>query len=128
MSFVFRRRLEIGKGLGVNVSTSGASLSFRNSLGSVSTSGFSVKTGIPGLSYRQSFGKKGSPIAGIIALIMLAMLLIPLLWNIAILACKLGFQVLIFAYWLLIVVPVKIAIWLGLTAKDYFQYVRTGHY
>ena len=57
MSFRFQKRIEIGKGLGVNISKSGITPSYRTKRGSVSSKGYSVKTGISGLTYRKSFSK-----------------------------------------------------------------------
>lgn len=92
MGFRFQRRISLRNGWGVNTSGSGASVSYRSRHGSIGTKGFSLRTGIPGLSYRQSWGKN----AGGAALIMLAILiavgiaaaalrvigyLVPLLWQ-----------------------------------------------
>ena len=60
MSFRFQKRIKLGKGLGVNVSKSGITPSYRNKKGSVSTKGYSVRTEIPGLSYRKTFSKSKS--------------------------------------------------------------------
>ena len=59
MAFKFNKRIKLGKGLGVNLSKSGISTSYRTKRGSVSSKGFSIKTGIPGLSYRKSFKNSG---------------------------------------------------------------------
>lgn len=92
MGFRFQRRINLGGGWGVNASGSGASASYRTRHGSIGTKGFSLRTGIPGLSYRQGWGKN----AGAAALIVVALLailgifalavrilafLIPLLWQ-----------------------------------------------
>jgi len=57
MGFRFNKRIKLGKGLGINVSKSGITPSYRNKKGSVSSKGYSVRTGIPGLSYRKTFSK-----------------------------------------------------------------------
>lgn len=57
MSFRFQKRIKIGKGIGVNVSKKGISTSYRTKRGSLSSKGYSIKTGIPGLTYRKSFLK-----------------------------------------------------------------------
>lgn len=59
MSFRFNKRISLGKGLGLNISKSGISPSIRTKIGSFSSKGFSVKTGIPGVSYRKSNNSKG---------------------------------------------------------------------
>jgi hypothetical protein len=94
MGFRFRRRINLGSGWGVNASSSGASVSHRSRHGSISTKGFSLRTGIPGLSYRQSWGKNAGAVAlifiGIIATLATLTLavrilayVIPLLWQCA---------------------------------------------
>ena len=59
MGFRFSKRINLGKGFGVNISKSGISPSVRTKLGSMSTKGFSVKTGIQGISYRKTTNSKG---------------------------------------------------------------------
>jgi hypothetical protein len=68
MGFRFSKRINIGKGLGINLSNSGVTPSIRTKLGSISTKGYSLKTGIPGVSYRNSFNKSKSGCAGIFLL------------------------------------------------------------
>ncbi|KAA1245874.1 DUF4236 domain-containing protein [Aquimarina sp. RZ0] len=58
MAFKYHKRIRLGKGIGLNISKSGISTSFRSKIGSISSRGYSIRTGIPGLSYRKSF-KKG---------------------------------------------------------------------
>ncbi len=61
MGFKYNKRVKLGKGFGVNISKSGISPSYRTKRGSLSSRGYSIKTGIPGLTYRKSFKKsKGS--------------------------------------------------------------------
>ena len=57
MSFRFQKRIKLGKGLGINISKSGISPSYRTKKSSVSSKGYSVKTGIPGLTFRKTFSK-----------------------------------------------------------------------
>lgn len=89
MGFRFQRRINLGGGWGLNASGSGASMNYRSRHGSIGTSGFSLRTGIPGLSYRQGWGKNAG---GAIALVLLAVVavavvvrvliyLLPLLWQ-----------------------------------------------
>jgi hypothetical protein len=75
MSVRYQRRISLGKGLGVNLSKSGMSLSKRTPFGSIGTSGYSIRTGIPGLFFRKykPRGRKSSgmkEIAIIIAVVM----------------------------------------------------------
>lgn len=89
MGFRFQRRVNLGGGWGLNASGSGGSLSYRNRNGSIGTKGFSLRSGIPGLSYRQSWGK-GSGAAVAIAMLVMALVavvvqlliyLVPLIWQ-----------------------------------------------
>ncbi len=57
MAFRFNKRIKLGKGLGINLSKSGITPSHRNKKGSLSSKGYSVRTGIPGLSYRKTFSQ-----------------------------------------------------------------------
>lgn len=57
MGIRFQKRIKLGEGLGLNISKSGVSTSYRNKRGSLSSKGFSIRTGIPGLTYRKSFSK-----------------------------------------------------------------------
>lgn len=57
MGFRFQKRINLGKGLGINLSKSGINPTFRTKKGTISSSGYSVRTGIPGLSYRKAFSK-----------------------------------------------------------------------
>ena len=64
MALRYQKRVNLGRGAGLNVSKSGISGSMRSSMGSVGTRGFSIRTGIPGLSYRGQWTKgKYGPIA-----------------------------------------------------------------
>jgi hypothetical protein len=65
----YNRRINLGKGIGVNISKSGLSTSYRTKFGSVSSKGFSIRTGIPGLSFR-SYGKNSGPTALIILVVL----------------------------------------------------------
>ena len=55
MGFRFRKRINLFKGFGLNLSKSGISASFRNKFGSIGKRGFSLRTGIPGLTFFSSF-------------------------------------------------------------------------
>jgi len=57
MSFRLNKRIKISKGLGLNISKSGITPSYRTKRGSLSSKGYSVRTGIPGVSYRKTFKK-----------------------------------------------------------------------
>ncbi len=57
MGFKFQKRINLGKGFGLNISKSGVRPSYRNKRGSVSSKGYSIRTGIKGVSYRKTFFK-----------------------------------------------------------------------
>lgn len=67
MGFRYHKRIKFGKGLGLNIGKSGVSPSYRTKRGSLSSKGYSIRTGIPGLTYRKSF--KNSKGSGCIALL-----------------------------------------------------------
>jgi len=52
MGLRYYRRVNLGNGLGLNLSKSGVSTSYRAPWGSIGTSGYSIRTGVPGLVYR----------------------------------------------------------------------------
>lgn len=87
MAFRFYRRVNLGKGLGLNISKSGVSSSIRTRFGSFGSKGYSFRTGISGLSYRRYFssGKKGKNDALAFLLIVLLSFAIYVLaiivWN-----------------------------------------------
>ena len=58
MAFQYNKRIKLGKRFGLNISKSGISPSYRSNIGTISSRGYSIKTGISGLSYKKSF-KKG---------------------------------------------------------------------
>jgi len=57
MAFRFHKRIKLGKGFGIHISKSGVTPSYRGKRGSLSSKGYSVRTGIPGLTYRKTFSK-----------------------------------------------------------------------
>jgi hypothetical protein len=106
MGFRFQRRIKLGGGAGLNLSKSGVSTSVRSKYGSVGTKGFSVRTGVPGLTYRSRYRK--GPDAGLIVLLMLAVLaLLPFLLRALVLVAQL---VLMAGAWIvrtLIIAPIR---------------------
>jgi hypothetical protein len=76
MAFRFRKRLNLGGGLGLNISKSGISPSLRTKLGTVSTRGYSVRTGIKGLTYSKRFSKARGTGCSIIPTVLLLLLII----------------------------------------------------
>ncbi len=57
MGFRFQKRIKLGKGLNFNISKSGITPSYQTKQGSISSRGYSVKTGVPGVTYRKNFSK-----------------------------------------------------------------------
>ncbi len=57
MGFRFQKRIKLGKGFGLNISKSGITPSYRTKRGSLSSKGYSIKTGISGMTFRKSFSK-----------------------------------------------------------------------
>lgn len=57
MSFRIQKRINLGKGLGLNISKSGISPSLRTKAGSINSKSYSVRFGISGLHYRKHFRK-----------------------------------------------------------------------
>lgn len=86
MGIRIQRRINLGDGAGINVSKSGFSPSLQTKYGTIGAKGFSIRTGIPGLYYRDVFktSKKGN--AGLTILIFLAIGLFVfaaiVLWNV----------------------------------------------
>jgi hypothetical protein len=59
MGFRYQKRVKLGKGFGLNISKSGIRPSYRSKGGSISSKGFSIRTGISGLQFRKNFSKSG---------------------------------------------------------------------
>jgi hypothetical protein len=57
VSLQYYKRVKLGKRTSANISTHGFSVSYRTAVGSIGTRGFSIKTGIPGLTYRGNWAK-----------------------------------------------------------------------
>lgn len=80
MGFRFNKRINLGKGFGLNISKSGVKPNYRNKSGSVSSKGYSIKIGIPGVRYRKTFKKsKGS--GCLVSLIIIFLLTINLAFS-----------------------------------------------
>ncbi len=110
MGFRLQRRINLGGGLGFNVSKSGLSPGIRSKHGSVSAKGFSIRTGIPGLSFRSSWGSKSNDA-----------LLTAIITGIFVVAIYL-LRVLLVLAWYLITLVYSTAAWLVLTGYDYVGY------
>lgn len=87
MSLRYQKRVNLGNGLGLNLSKTGFSSSYRSKYGSIGSRGYSIRTGIPGLSFRSYFGKSKKPEEQLIGLIVIALLIsfvfaVLIVWNI----------------------------------------------
>ncbi len=60
MGFRYQKRINLGKGLGINISKSGISPRYRTKRGTLSSKGYSIRSGIPGMTYQKSFSKSKS--------------------------------------------------------------------
>jgi hypothetical protein len=94
MGLRLQRRYRVSKGLGLNVSGSGVSLSKRGKLGSIGTSGYSIRTGVKGLSYRGRWGKSAGDVGVIVGLVFLSFYIVELCFNLIFVIVKLIFWLL----------------------------------
>ena len=124
MGFRFQRRLNYGAGLGLNLSKSGASPSFRSRAGAISMKGFSIRTGIPGLSLRKSWGRgPEGAIVGLIAMILILGI------NIVVMSISVGLKLFfilaglaIGIAWFLVALVFNVTAWTILTTYDFVKY------
>ncbi len=72
MGLRYQKRIGGNKGFGLNLSGSGISSSYRTKYGTVGSKGFSIRSGIPGLSFRSGYGRGKDK--GITALIILSVI------------------------------------------------------
>jgi len=107
MGFRFQRRINLGGGAGLNLSKSGISSSVRTRFGSVGTKGFSIRTGVPGLTYRGRY-RKGSDGGLIVVLVLALVALLPLLFQALVLVVRLLLVVVAWMTRVLIIAPVRI--------------------
>lgn len=87
MNFRYFRRINFGKGLGLNRGKTSQSVSYRSKYGSIGSKGFSIRTGIVGLSFVHRFGKRKNLESILIYLLLLlsigvVLLLLLVLWNV----------------------------------------------
>lgn len=122
MGFRFQRRIRLGKGgLGLNLSRSGFSLSQRTSWGSIGPRGISIRTGVPGLSFRIGKRSGGGLVAAIIGLTSLCLYLFAAAIKLGIL---LAWGTTIAAYWTL-VATFQLVRWATMTVYDLIVYLTT---
>ena len=55
MRIKYQKRIGASRGFGLNISNAGFSGSYRTKYGTVGSRGFSIKTGIPGLTFRSGY-------------------------------------------------------------------------
>ena len=74
MGFNYNKRIKLGKGFGLHISKSGITPSYRTKRGSLSSKGYSIKTGIPGVIFKRNCKKpKGN---GCLILLILSSVLL----------------------------------------------------
>ena len=97
MGFVFYKRINLTKGVGANVSKSGLSTSYRGKYGSFGSNGFSVRTGIPGLSFRKSWvgASKGKGLETLLFLLLIG-LAVYVVYNLIVLVGLIAYNILAF--------------------------------
>lgn len=79
MGLIFRKKINVDNGVGVNIGKNGiSSISKRFKWGSISSSGLSLRTGIGGLYHRTSF--KNKELAPIISMFLLISIIAYLFW------------------------------------------------
>lgn len=108
MGFRFQRRINLSGGWGLNAGKSGGSLSYRTGGGSVGTKGFSIRTGIPGLSFRQNWGKGSGAVGLAVVFVMAAVAAVVVVTRVIIFVAPIVWQGLT---------------WLALTLYDLVAYV-----
>lgn len=81
MGLRFFRRINNGQGWGLNLSGSGVSTSYRSKYGAIGSKGFSIRTGIPGLSFRSGWanGKGNGAIILFVIIISIGMFYVALI-------------------------------------------------
>lgn len=72
MGLRYQKRIGGNKGFGLNLSGSGVSSSYRTKYGTVGSKGFSIRSGIPGLSFRSGYVRGKDK--GVTALIILGII------------------------------------------------------
>jgi hypothetical protein len=110
--------------MGLNISKSGVSPSVRTGMGSISAKGFSLRTGIRGLSYRKSFGKSSDGAGLVVLLLVVFVALIPFLIQVAIVAVQILWMLAIWAGRALIA-AYNVMLWTWQTGGDYINYRRS---
>jgi len=75
MGLRFQKRVGGNDGMGLNISGLGLSSSYRSKYGAIGSKGFSIRSGIPGLSFRSGWGGGKNKGAGalIILLVIVAL-------------------------------------------------------
>ena len=123
MGFRFQRRLNLSRGMGLNVSKSGVSASVRTRYGTFGTKGFSIRTGIRGLTFRQGYRRSsGGGVIGLAFMVVFALL--PLLINLTFVAVQIICLLAVWAVRIGVIAPVNLLIWTFHTCRDYVAYRR----
>lgn len=78
MGFRYHKRVKRSKNIGLNISKSGIRPSYRSKRGSISSRGYSIRTGIPGLTYRKNFSKSSGCLVLLFQILFLVSIIIAL--------------------------------------------------
>jgi hypothetical protein len=125
MGFRFQRRLNLGSGVGLNLSKTGASASSRTFLGSIGTRASGFKTGIRGLSYRKLWGRGG--IGLVFGSLMIATITIANFFVFFLLAFVILLSALFHLMWVAAVLLFELVSWCILTVYDLVKYMAKKH-
>jgi hypothetical protein len=109
--------------MGLNISKSGVSPSFRTRFGSIGPKGFSIRSGIRGVSYRRRFGKSSD--AALLAILLLVFVaILPIVFRLMVIAARLLIIVLVWGARILVIAPCNALLWAFQTLGDYVKYRR----
>ena len=124
MGFRIQRRLNITRGMGLNLSKSGISPSLRSDFGSLSLKGLSIRTGIPGVSFRQGFGSKSGNAALIFGIILIFVAMLPIVLNALIVFSQILIIITVWLIRVFLIAPFNILKWIIQILGDYISYWR----
>jgi hypothetical protein len=110
--------------MGLNISKSGISPSVRTEVGTISSRGFSIRTGIRGLSYRQSFGNSSDGAGFVVLLLVVFVALLPVFIQMVIGAVQIAWVLVVSVVRIFIVAPYNVMLWAIQNAGDYINYRR----
>ena len=117
MGFVIQRRVNFKDGLGLNISKSGISASIRTKYGTFGSKGFSIRSGIPGFSWRTRYSKKDSGLS------VIAFLIIWIFFSTLFFILELCISFVISTLFILLPIIYRVILWLTQVMYDYLRYL-----